>query len=127
MLTGPITGAAVPIQHGDVGFVSVWTPDADRAAAFYGHVLGWVYDPSTRRVTNTGQRIAISPVAGEHTLFCCYAVTDLAGARTSILAGGGSVDETERVRLRNRAARRRIRRAAGSPSSSRIPASRARS
>ena len=41
MLSGPVTGAAVPIQHGDVGYVSVWTPDADRAAAFYGHVLGW--------------------------------------------------------------------------------------
>ncbi|HEX9832007.1 MAG TPA: VOC family protein, partial [Mycobacterium sp.] len=26
MLSGPITGAAVPIQHGDVGYVSVWTP-----------------------------------------------------------------------------------------------------
>ena len=45
MLTGPPTGAAMPIQHGDVGYVSVWTPDADRAAAFYGHVLGWTYDP----------------------------------------------------------------------------------
>ena len=45
MLSGPPTGAATPIQHGDVGYVSVWTPDADRAAAFYGHVLGWTYDP----------------------------------------------------------------------------------
>ena len=44
MLSGPVTGASVPIQHGDVGYVSVWTPDADRAAAFYGHVLGWTYD-----------------------------------------------------------------------------------
>ena len=26
MLSGPMTGAAVPIQHGDVGYVSVWTP-----------------------------------------------------------------------------------------------------
>jgi uncharacterized glyoxalase superfamily protein PhnB len=32
MLCGPVTGAATPIQHGDVGYVSVWTPDADRAA-----------------------------------------------------------------------------------------------
>ena len=46
MLSGPVTGAPVPIQHGDVGYVSVWTPDADRAAAFYGHVLGWTYDPA---------------------------------------------------------------------------------
>ena len=32
MLSGPVTGAPVQIQHGDVGYVSVWTPDADRAA-----------------------------------------------------------------------------------------------
>jgi len=93
MLAGPITGAPVPIQHGDVGFVAVWTPDADRAAAFYGHVLGWAYDPQTRMVTNTGQRIGIYSVPDRHTLFCCYAVADLAGARESILAAGGSVDE----------------------------------
>ena len=44
MLSGPVTGASMPIEHGDVGYVSLWTPDADRAAAFYGHVLGWTYD-----------------------------------------------------------------------------------
>lgn len=93
MLTGPTTGAAVPIQHGDVGYVSVWTPDAERAAAFYGHVLGWVYDPASHMVTNTGQRIGIFPTPGRNTLFCCYAVTDLGGARGSILAGGGTVDD----------------------------------
>ena len=49
MLSGPMTGAATPIQHGDVGYVSVWTPNADRAAAFYGHVLGWTYDPRRTR------------------------------------------------------------------------------
>ena len=95
MLSGPVTGAAVPIQHGDVGYISVWTPDADRAAAFYGHVLGWTYDPATHQVTNTKQRIGIYSVAGHSTLFCCYAVADLAGARQSILDGGGTVDELE--------------------------------
>lgn len=93
MLTGPATGAAVPIQHGDVGYVSVWTPDAERAAMFYGHVLGWVYDPISQMVTNTGQRIGITSSPGRTTLFCCYVVTDLDGARASILAGGGTVDE----------------------------------
>ncbi|MGZ6778749.1 MAG: VOC family protein, partial [Mycobacterium sp.] len=34
MLSGRVTGAPIQIQHGDVGYVSVWTPDADRAAAF---------------------------------------------------------------------------------------------
>jgi uncharacterized glyoxalase superfamily protein PhnB len=95
MLSGPVTGAAVPIQHGDVGYVSVWTPDADRAAAFYGHVLGWTYDPTTRQVTNTKQHIGIFSVAGAPTLFCCYAVADLAGARQSILDGGGQPGDTQ--------------------------------
>ncbi len=89
MLSGPVTGAATPIQHGDVGYVSVWTPDADRAAAFYGHVLGWTVDPASRHVTNVGQRIGLASVPGPPTLFCCYAVTDLSGARQAIVAGGG--------------------------------------
>lgn len=90
MLSGPVTGGLVPIQHGDVGYVSVWTPDAERAAAFYAHVLGWTYDPQTRQVTNTTERIGLFSVPGPPTLFCCYAVTDLAGARESIEAGGGT-------------------------------------
>jgi len=95
MLTGPITGAVVSIQHGDVGYVSVWTPDADRAAAFYSHVLGWAYDPATHRVTNTKQRIGIYSVDVPPTLFCCYAVADLAGARQSVVDAGGTVDDLE--------------------------------
>jgi uncharacterized glyoxalase superfamily protein PhnB len=95
MLTGPVTGAPIQIQHGDVGYVSVWTPDADRAAAFYGHVLGWNYDPETHQVTNTTERIGLYSVDGPPTLFCCYAVTDLHGARQAIVDGGGTVDELE--------------------------------
>ncbi|TDO08768.1 putative glyoxalase superfamily protein PhnB [Mycobacterium sp. BK086] len=95
MLTGPVTGAAVPIRHGDVGYVSVWTPDADRAAAFYGHVLGWTYDPATHQVTNTTQHIGLYSVDAPPTLFCCYAVDNLAGARQSIVDGGGTVDDIE--------------------------------
>lgn len=91
MLTGPVTGTAVPIQHGDVGYVSVWVPDAERAAAFYGHVLGWHYDPSTHQVTNTDQRIGIFSVDSPQGMLCCYAVTDLDGARRSIIDGGGTV------------------------------------
>ncbi|AGB21414.1 hypothetical protein Mycsm_00988 [Mycobacterium sp. JS623] len=95
MLSGPVTGTAVPIQHGDVGYVSVWTPDADRAAAFYGHVLGWTYDPQSHQVTNTTQRIGIFSVASRQGMLCCYAVADLQGARQSILDGGGTVGEEQ--------------------------------
>jgi uncharacterized glyoxalase superfamily protein PhnB len=95
MLSGPVTGAATPIQHGDVGYVSVWTPDADRAAAFYGHVLGWTYDPQTHEVTNTTQHIGIYSVASGQGMLCCYAVADLQGTRQAILAGGGTVGEEQ--------------------------------
>jgi predicted enzyme related to lactoylglutathione lyase len=95
MLSGPVTGAPVPIQHGDVGYVSLWTPDADRAAAFYGHVLGWTYDPATHQVTNTKQHIGMFSAPGLNTLFCCYAVADLQGTRQAILDAGGQVDEAE--------------------------------
>jgi uncharacterized glyoxalase superfamily protein PhnB len=95
MLSGPVTGAAVPIQHGDVGYMSVWTPDAERAAAFYGHVLGWTYDPSTHQVTNTKQRIGLFSVDSPQGMLCCYAVADLQGARQAILDGGGTVGEEQ--------------------------------
>ncbi|MFI5509245.1 VOC family protein [Mycobacterium sp. NPDC051804] len=92
-LNGPTTGAAVTIQHGDVGYISVWTPDAGRAAAFYGQVLGWIYDPATHQVTNTEQRIGIYSVDSPQGMLCSYAVVDLAAARQAIVAAGGTVGE----------------------------------
>ncbi|MUL77383.1 VOC family protein [Mycolicibacterium sp. CBMA 226] len=95
MLTGPISGAAIPIRHGDIGYVSVQTPDAERAAAFYAHVLGWVYDPGTHKVTGNRLHTGIFETTGPQTLFCCYAVRDLDTARQAILAAGGQVGTPE--------------------------------
>lgn len=94
MLSGPVTGAGTSIRQGDVGYVSLWTRDAGRAAAFYGHVLGWTYDPATRQVTNTDLPTGIFAGDRPATLFCCYAVDDLDGARQSIVAAGGTLGET---------------------------------
>jgi predicted enzyme related to lactoylglutathione lyase len=96
MLSGPVGGAVARIQHGDIGYVSVWTPDTRRAAAFYGHVLGWTYDPASRQVTNTAQPIGISDVPDQPTLFCCYAVDDLQAAGRAITDAGGELDEVQR-------------------------------
>jgi uncharacterized glyoxalase superfamily protein PhnB len=97
MLSGPVAvsagGPVVGIQHGDIGYVSVWTPDAARAAAFYGHVLGWTYDPVSHRVTNTHLPTGISTNAGSPTLFCCYAVADVRAARAAIAEAGGAPGE----------------------------------
>ena len=95
MLSGPLGGAIARIQHGDIGYVSVWTPDAQRTAAFYGHVLGWTYDPATHQVTNTAQPIGIFDVADQPTLFCCYAVDDLQAAGRVITDAGGELDEVQ--------------------------------
>jgi uncharacterized glyoxalase superfamily protein PhnB len=95
MLSGPAAAAVPRIQHGDVGYVSVWTADAGRAAAFYGHVLGWTYDPGEHLVTNTALATGIFAVDVRSTLFCCYAVSDLPAARQAILDAGGTVDQPE--------------------------------
>jgi predicted enzyme related to lactoylglutathione lyase len=95
MISGPISGAPTGIQHGDIGYVSVWTADPERAARFYGHVLGWTYDSQTHQITNTVEHTGIFGVSERRTMFCCYAVDDLQAAREAILAGGGEVDEIE--------------------------------
>lgn len=95
MLTAPLPGVTAPIQHGDIGYVSVQTPDAERAAAFYGHVLGWDYDPDTRKVTSNRMHTGIFETTGPQTVFCCYAVRDLDAARQAILAAGGQVGTPE--------------------------------
>ena len=89
MLSGPVRE---PIRHGDIGYVSVRTPDTARAVAFYSHVLGWACD-STGRVTNTVEAIDVSP-ADRTTLFCCYAVDDVDEAGAAIRAAGGRVGGT---------------------------------
>lgn len=94
MLSGPVPRVGALIQHGDVGYVSLWTRDTERAAAFYGHVLGWTYDPATRQVTNTDLPTGIFAGDGPATLFCCYAVDDLDAAGQSIIAAGGTPGAT---------------------------------
>jgi predicted enzyme related to lactoylglutathione lyase len=86
-----------PIQHGDIGYVSVWVPDADRAAAFYHDVLGWTYAPAAHQVTNTELPVGIAVTSGDPTLFCCYAVTDVQAARQSIADAGGTAGEVRRT------------------------------
>ena len=89
MLSGPTAVPVATIAHGDIGYISVWTPDADRAAAFYGHVLGWVVDPASHRVTNTDLPTGIFATEQAATLFCCYAVDDVQAARIAITELGG--------------------------------------
>jgi predicted enzyme related to lactoylglutathione lyase len=93
MLSGPMRTPVPAIRHGDIGYVSVWAPDADRAAVFYGHVLGWTHDPESHRVTNTELPTGISAADGAPTLFCCYAVDDVRATRVAITEAGGAPGE----------------------------------
>jgi uncharacterized glyoxalase superfamily protein PhnB len=82
------------LRHGEIGYVSLWVPDADRAAAFFSSVLDWRYMP--RRGTQGHQ------VEGHHlhhgvwggveipTLFCCFAVEDVNSATARIREAGGT-------------------------------------
>jgi predicted enzyme related to lactoylglutathione lyase len=94
MLTGPTAGAVRAIRPGDVGYVTVRTPDPQRAAAFYGRVLGWTLDPASGWVHKPGIRVGF--VSGAVALVCYYAVDDLTQARAAVLDGGGTVDDVER-------------------------------
>lgn len=85
------------IQHGDIGYVSVWVPDPARAADFYRHVLGWSYAPAAHQVTNTELPIGIAATSAAPTLFCCYAVADVHAARQAIAEAGGAPGEVRRT------------------------------
>jgi predicted enzyme related to lactoylglutathione lyase len=85
------------VQHGDIGYVSVWVPDPARAADFYRHVLGWSYAPAAHQVTNTDLPIGIAASSAEPTLFCCYAVSDVQEARRTITEAGGTPGEVRRT------------------------------
>lgn len=97
MLSGPIGAPVAGIRPGDIGYISVWAPDADRAAAFYGNVLGWTYDGASHQVTNTELPMGIHSHSGGSTLFCCYAVADLDAARAAITEAGGTAGETRQT------------------------------
>ena len=47
-VSGPAAGRR-PLGRGtgDIGYVSLWLPDVDRAAVFYAAVLGWRYGPGS--------------------------------------------------------------------------------
>lgn len=89
-----------PLQHGDIGYVSVWVPDIDRAAEFYSAVLGWEYGPTrnprSRRVVGAGTHIGMYGGQERGTLFCCYAVNDVPAALAAVRAAGGTANDPVR-------------------------------
>lgn len=94
MLTGPSKDgvpASNRLRPGDIAYMSLQTPDVERAARFYGEVLGWTLDDARRRITSTQQHLGLSEAGdyGVNTVFCAYAVDDFDVAREAIVAAGG--------------------------------------
>lgn len=82
------------LRHGDIGYVSLWLADVERAAAFYSRILGWRYAPAGshrgRRVQGLSLHHGLWGDVEPPTLFCCYAVEDIAVAVARVAAAGGS-------------------------------------
>ncbi|HXW38599.1 MAG TPA: VOC family protein [Acidimicrobiales bacterium] len=87
------------LRHGDIGYVSLWVPDVGRAASFFGHVLGWDYEPvdgdrpQGRRVADRRLHHGLWGGVAEPTLFCCYAVDDADRTAQQIREAGGEASE----------------------------------
>ncbi len=95
LATVPATEApAAPWHQGDIGYVSIWTPDADRAAAFYAAVLGWTCEAHQQHRWVRDQSMHIGIFGGQERgdLFCAYAVGDADAAIARVRAAGGTAE-----------------------------------
>jgi predicted enzyme related to lactoylglutathione lyase len=101
---------AVPdvVRSGDVGYASLWTMDVDRAATFYGSVLGWTFAPTgsaadaARMVEGATPPHGLAALAdlprffaGQRhpTLFRSHAVDDVDAAVRRVRDAGGRAEE----------------------------------
>ncbi|SHK07989.1 Uncharacterized conserved protein PhnB, glyoxalase superfamily [Pseudonocardia thermophila] len=96
-----IVQAEPVLEAGDLTHASLRVPDAERAARFFGAVLGWAtqrdHDGAGIRVANLPSHLGIWSAAGRPTLFCCYAVPDVATAVAAVRAAGGTAQEPART------------------------------
>jgi predicted enzyme related to lactoylglutathione lyase len=93
--TTGITESRPLLRQGDIGYASLWVPDADRAAAFYGRVLGWRYKggsgPQGRLVEGANPAHGIWGGVERANLMLAYAVDDLDAAVARVWDAGGRV------------------------------------
>jgi predicted enzyme related to lactoylglutathione lyase len=91
-------GADDGIRQGDVGYVSLWVPDVDRATTFFSKVLGWSYQPAAvghaRQVVGGELPHGVLGGLERSSLFLCFAVDDIDAAVERVRAAGGEVHET---------------------------------
>jgi hypothetical protein len=78
---------------GEPSYIELGVPDADRAVAFYGAVLGWAVDPSAGMTQIETPTLSIG-VHGQDpgTHFeVLFAVPDIDAALAAVAAAGGEV------------------------------------
>jgi predicted enzyme related to lactoylglutathione lyase len=84
-------------RPGDVCYASLWLPDVDRAAAFFGEVLGWRFapaaDPRSRSVTGVNPRLGLWRDPDRIATFLNFAVNDVDAAAARVRAAGGTAGE----------------------------------
>ncbi|WP_232664643.1 VOC family protein [Pseudonocardia sp. TRM90224] len=77
----------------DVVHASLWSPDAERTAAFFHAVLGLERSADGRMLEGAGGGIGIFSTQAETTLMVCYSVPDVHAAVALVRAAGGSAGE----------------------------------
>jgi predicted enzyme related to lactoylglutathione lyase len=86
-------------RHGDIGYVSLWLPDVERAATFFSAVLGWRYvaasGPRGRRVEGPTLDHGLWGGVEPPTLFCCFTVGDIDTATARVVAAGGAAGKPQ--------------------------------
>jgi predicted enzyme related to lactoylglutathione lyase len=92
--TGDVSDVRPP---GDIGYVSLWVPDVTRAVTFFGHVLGWRFDPGSgeqgRQVTGGALHHGMWGGQERSSPFVCYVVDHVDAAIDRVRAAGGEADE----------------------------------
>lgn len=100
-LLNQVPSSATRVAHGDIGYVTIGTPDAERAKAFFGAVLGWRF--AAGNVPGGWQVEGRSPAmgmfgdpsqSGGATL--CYRVAGIDEVAERVRAAGGEAAEVQR-------------------------------
>ncbi|HEY7102406.1 MAG TPA: VOC family protein [Mycobacteriales bacterium] len=97
LLHTPLSELPETQRPGDVGYAWLTVPDPDRAAAFYGAVLGWRFSPGYAPGGRTveGQALPMGLGAGEPGFHLSYAVEDVAAAVERVRAAGGTATDPQ--------------------------------
>lgn len=98
-LVSSLSEPAAPGGHGDIGYVSLFVGDDERAKAFYGSVLGWAFSPGS--VPRGWQVDGVRPGAGlaggatSSEVQLCYQVDDVDAAVARVHAAGGEASDAQ--------------------------------